>query len=397
MYRAAHHLPSLPPSLKHLLACLFGSFTPELVHLLTRSGSAVSGCCFLRYRHVAGSYTLWERKSAVFGSFMSELDQLWTCWGIAVYRCCSSHHRHLENLRALLEHSFTIVFASILPQLLNSLELRISTAYVSCLPHCPHLKASLDYTYIVYLIYAAICRKNDPNCYFPFAKLPTEITLMIASYLDPISRVCYKKDISSLLGPNRCTQRLFHAICIPTQPTCRCLSTNDRDLINFLLREYDFNSLFDPISRLLANLRRWSDECRASGAGLSSLRKPGNVNERLVLDCVRRGLGVVKELQLLLEERAGLDGQSGIPRIEMVDLEGEVQLPNSLKRVRLRFRRRVLVLGSTCYLIEICFRHFGGLERGCDGSVLCLALGGGLLLGSFLQSQSGVGISLVIH
>ncbi len=107
-----------------------------------------------------------------------------------------------------------------------------------------------------------------------------------------------------------------------------------------------------------------------------------------MLDCVRRGLGVVKELQLLLEERAGLYDLSGTPRIEMVDLEGEVQLPNSLKRVRLRFRRRAVVLGSTCYLIKICFRHFGGLERGCDGSVLCLALGGGLLLGSFRQSQS---------
>ncbi len=71
-----------------------------------------------------------------------------------------------------------------------------------------------------------------------------------------------------------------------------------------------------------------------------------------------------------------------------MDLEGEVQLPNPLKRVRLRFRRRVVVLGSTCYLIWICFRHFGGLERGCDGSVLCLALGGGLLLGSFLRLQS---------
>jgi len=142
IHQAAHHLPSLPPSLRHLLVCLFGFFTPELLHLLTRSGSAVYGCCFLRYRHFAGLYTLSERKSAIFGSFMSELDQLWTCWGIAVYRCCSSHHRHLEDLRALLEHSFTIFFASILPQLLRSLELCISIAYVFCLPHYRHLRAS---------------------------------------------------------------------------------------------------------------------------------------------------------------------------------------------------------------------------------------------------------------
>jgi len=129
------------------------------------------------------------------------------------------------------------------------------------------------------------------------------------------------------------------------------LSTDDRDLIDFLLREYDFNPLFDPISRLLANFRRWSDECRASGAGSISLRKPGNGNERIVLDCVRRGLGVVKELQLLLEERAGLHGRSAKPRIEMVDLEGEIRLPNSLKTVPLRFRRRIVVVGSTYYLI----------------------------------------------
>ncbi len=126
------------------------------------------------------------------------------------------------------------------------------------------------------------------------------------------------------------------------------LSTDDRDLINFLLREYDFNPLFGPISRLLANCRRWSDECRASGAGLSSLRKPGNVNERIVLDCVRRGLGVVEELQLLLVERAGLDGQSGIPRIEMVDLEGEVQLPNSLKEYASAFADESLSLSTYC-------------------------------------------------
>lgn len=129
------------------------------------------------------------------------------------------------------------------------------------------------------------------------------------------------------------------------------LSADDRDLFDFLLREYDFNPRFDPISRLLANFRRWSAECRASGAGLSSLRKSGNVNERIVLDCVRRGLGVVKELQLLLEERAGLHDLSGKPRIEMMDLEGEIRLPNSLTRVPLHFRRRVVVLGSTCYLI----------------------------------------------
>lgn len=271
---------------------------------------------------------------------MSELDQLWTCWGTAVYRCCSSHHRHLEDLRALLEHSFTIFFASILPQLLRSLELCISTAYVFCLPHYRHLKAS----------YAAYRRKNDPNCYFPLAKLPTEITLMIASYLDPISRVCYKKTSHHFWGridvPNAFSMQSAYQLNLPAD-----LSADDRDLIDFLLREYDFNLLFGPISRLLANFRRWSAECRASGAGLSSLRKPGNVNERIVLDCVRSGLGVVKELQLLLEERAGLHDLSGKPRIEMVDLEGEIRLPNSLTRVPLRFRRRVVVLGSTCYLI----------------------------------------------
>ncbi len=151
------------------------------------------------------------------------------------------------------------------------------------------------------------------NCYFPLAKLPTEITLMIASYLDPISRVCYQKTSHHFWGridvPNAFSMQSAYQPNLPAG-----LSTDDRDLINFLLREYDLNPLFDPISRLLANFRRWSDECRASGAGLISLRKPGNGNgnERIVLDCVRRGLGVVMELQLLLVERAGLDRRSRI-------------------------------------------------------------------------------------
>jgi len=183
MYQAAHHLPSLHPSLKQLLGCLFGFFTPELLQLLTRSGLAVYSCCFSRYRPFKWLYTLSEQLSAIFGSLKSELEHLLTRSGSALYHCRSSHHRHLQHSCALLERSFIILFTSVLPQLLDSLKRCTSTAYVFCLPHYRHLKAS----------YAAYRRKNDPNCYFPLAKLPTEITLMIASYLDPISRVCYKK------------------------------------------------------------------------------------------------------------------------------------------------------------------------------------------------------------
>lgn len=36
-------------------------------------------------------------------------------------------------------------------------------------------------------------RLKDPKCVLPLEKLPTEITLVIVSYLDPVSQVCLKK------------------------------------------------------------------------------------------------------------------------------------------------------------------------------------------------------------
>jgi len=41
--------------------------------------------------------------------------------------------------------------------------------------------------------YAGYERINDPDCVLPLEKLPTEITLMIVSHLDPVSQVCLKK------------------------------------------------------------------------------------------------------------------------------------------------------------------------------------------------------------
>ncbi len=258
------------------------------------------------------------------------------------YRCCSSHHRHLEDLRALLEHSFTIVFASILPQLLHSLELRISTAYIFCLPHCRHLKAS----------YAAYWRRNDPNCYFPLAKLPTEITLMIASYLDPISRVCYKKTISSLLGPNRCTQRLFHAICIPTQPTCRSLHRRQRSHQLPASRVW-FQSTLRPHlapARQLPSLERWVQGQRGG------VVKPSQARECEWEDRARLRAQGTGSCGGAAASSRGTCG-SGRTERNSTDRDGGFGRRGSVakfaERVRLRFRRRVVVLIDLLFDIAI--------------------------------------------
>ncbi len=106
------------------------------------------------------------------------------------------------------------------------------------------LKTLLSYFHRQYRLakasHAAYERLKDPSCVLPLEKLPTEITLMIVSHLDPVSQVCLKK----------ACRHFWPNIHVPN----RELSTLERALIRSFIMHDESISMCDRMDRRISEL-----------------------------------------------------------------------------------------------------------------------------------------------
>lgn len=86
--------------------------------------------------------------------------------------------------------------------------------------------------------HAAYERLKDPKCVLSLEKLPTEITLVIVSYLDPVSQVCLKK----------ACRHFWPNIHVPN----RELSTWERALIRSFIMHDQSISMCDRMDRRIS-------------------------------------------------------------------------------------------------------------------------------------------------